>query len=63
MIKPSNIVTASNSYLRQSKYFSFPGFIKQLKFPSWERYVNIVLNQQRKNNLYLMYFYKAAFLD
>lgn len=60
--KPMTIKATINTYLREAKYFSFPGYINQLKFPSWNRYVCLSLNQHN-TNLYTFLLYKAAFFD
>jgi hypothetical protein len=59
-IKPS-IVT--QGFIRQSPYFVFPGFIKRLRFPFWERYINMSFKQDSTKNLYFFLFYKTAFID
>lgn len=38
---PININTAINGHIKEAKHFVFPGFIKHLRLPSWERSVNI----------------------
>jgi hypothetical protein len=59
--KPISISTTMNSYLKQT-YFSFPGFINKLKFPSWER--NVILTFKHiKQDQYIFFFYKTLFLD
>jgi hypothetical protein len=61
--RPVNITTATNSLLKQTKYFIFPGFISQLWFPSWERNVVLDLKAAYKTNSYSFLMHKTAFFD
>jgi len=63
MKRPTNLTVARNGFLKESKYFTFPGFVKLLKFPFWEHNVSLSLKQSSKNNLYFLLFYKTAYLD
>jgi hypothetical protein len=63
MKRPTNLNVAINGSLNESKYFTFPGFVKLLKFPSWEHKVSLSLKQPSINNLYFLLFYKTAYLD
>jgi hypothetical protein len=57
----SNIVI--NGHVKESKYFVFPGFVKHLRLPRWERFVNVSYNQVSKECLYPFFFYKTSFID
>lgn len=59
-IKPSII---TDGYIKQAPYFVFPGFIKRLRFPFWERYLNMSFKQDSKKHLYFFLFYKTAYID
>lgn len=61
--KPADILKISCYYLKEKKFYSFPGYISMLKFPSWERYLNFNLNVNKKNLNYSFYICKSALLD
>nr|ADZ99042.1 hypothetical mitochondrial protein 23 [Physarum polycephalum] len=61
--RPSEPSTVMHGHLKESKHFIFPGFIKHLKLPHWERLVTISFNQSSINNLYPLFFHKTAYLD
>lgn len=57
----SNIVL--RGFVKESKYFIFPGFIKYLRFPFWNHSVALSYKQTTKKHLYFLLFYKTAYLD
>jgi len=61
--KPVDLTIAMNLYLQEAKYFTFPGFVNHLRFPTWERNVYLILKQPEGLNHYMFFFYKAAFID
>jgi len=61
--KPVKTNTALNGFIKEAKHFVFPGFIKYLRFPSWNRSVALSLKQDTKTHLYFLLFYKTAYLD
>jgi len=60
--KPLSIEKAFHAYQKQSKYFSFPGHISKLWFPTWERYVSLYLGAL-ENRVAPFFLHKTAFLD
>jgi hypothetical protein len=60
--RPIKQYSALHSSLKQAKYFIFPGNIRKLSIPSWERYVSLSFITTGKH-LYQLLFYKAAFFD
>jgi len=58
---PTTINMILNSHLKESKYFTFPGFIKHLKLPSWDRKVNMVIEARSSQATFL--FRKIIFID
>jgi len=62
-IKPGLSPTAIDGFVKEAKHFAFPGFIKHLRLPYWDRYVNISYNQEDNQSIYLLLFAKTSFLD
>jgi len=61
--KPTSTNIVLNGSIKESNYFTFPGFIKRLRFPSWERSVTLSYNQTSNKHHYFLLFYKTAYLD
>jgi hypothetical protein len=61
--KPINTNITLNGFIKESKHFIFPGFIKRLKFPSWDRFVSLSFHQISNKYLYFFLFYKTAYID
>jgi len=60
---PSNPSSVIHGQLKEAKHFIFPGFIKHLRLPHWERLVTISFNQSTDKSLYPLLFHKTAYLD
>lgn len=60
--KPLSIEKALHAYQKQAKYFSFPGHISKLWFPTWERNVTLYFGAS-ENRATSFFFHKTAFLD
>jgi len=60
--RPPKLNTIFTSYLKQTKYFVFPGFISLLRFPSWDRLLLLSYhcNSNQKSSFL---FSKSAFFD
>jgi len=60
--RPQKLETLFNSYLKQTKYFVFPGFISLLRFPSWDRLLLLSYhcNSNQKGSFL---FQKSYFFD
>jgi hypothetical protein len=61
--KPTNMHITLTGFRKEATHFVFPGFIKRLRFPSWERSVLLSFKQPKTKNLYFLLFYKTAYLD
>jgi hypothetical protein len=61
--KPTNMYITLNGFCKEATYFVFPGFIKRLRFPSWEHSLLLSFKQLQTKNLYFLLFYKTAYLD
>jgi hypothetical protein len=60
---PVDISNAFTGYVNQARYFIFPGFIKHLRLPHWDRPLNISFNQHNILSSYPLFFHKTSFLD
>jgi len=61
--KPIKTNITLNGFIKESKYFTFPGFVKYLRFPSWRNSVSLSYKQDVKKHLYFLLFYKTAYID
>lgn len=63
ILSPTTLDTTINGLSKEAKHFMFPGLIKHLKLPHWERFVTISYNHKLNKHLYTLFFHKTAYLD
>lgn len=58
--KPMSLNKLKQNFLKQGKYFVFPGQIRHLWFSSWKPNINV--RYEGYDNLFF-FFHKSAFID
>jgi hypothetical protein len=57
--RPLSIESATKACIGASNFFVFPGFVRQLQFPSWKLGSSLFFN----GSSYWSLFYKSCFID